>query len=237
MLENRKIILFIVEGKNDQIELQTILRARYDSDYFRHYIDRYLVIHGDLLVKTKKEKIVKTLNDLFVDWRQGKNQEHIRYQHSDICRIIQITDTDGVFIPDSSVIEADEGKVRYLDDSIRYLDRNWIIGRNRKKAGVIKKLIDTDQIDQIEYKIFFASCNMEHVLFDVRENQVNEKSDKARQFSLKCKSVEDLSQSILAVGVSSNGTYMESWEMIQKGHNSLQRHTNLNILLDYLEQI
>ena len=167
-----------------------------------------------------------------LSWRNGGEQPYLKISPSDVKKIVHVIDTDGAFIPECSIIQSDDGKVMYNDKSIHYCDRDFLVGRNRKKARVIHKLLDTRRIDNIPYEIFFASCNMDHLLFNERNSLVNDKGRNAMIFANQCKSREDLSDTIFADGIMASGSLSESWDMIQKEYNSLARHSNLNLFLD-----
>ena len=95
-MAKKKIILFIVEGPSDETSLSTVLSRIFSSSSVK-----FQVIHGDILTRgfTSPEKIVTAV------WDQVKAFMGVIYRKSDICRIVHLTDTDGVFIPDSAVVE------------------------------------------------------------------------------------------------------------------------------------
>lgn len=234
----KKYLLFIVEGNNDKREIQAILRAVGGQTFLENYVDTYHVHGGDLTTeKDSSEKtIVGKLNKLVVAWRNGGEQPYQRIVPSDVKKIIHVIDTDGVFIPESAILETDDAKVNYGDRFVRYIDRAFLVGRNRKKARVVRKLLEVKQIDNIPYEIYFASCNMDHLLFNERNSLPNDKGRNAFIFASKCKDISYLQESIYADGIRANGTIDESWNMIQAGYNSLARHSNMNILLDVINK-
>lgn len=229
----KKYLLFIVEGKNDRRELQAIIRAACGTTFLDNYVDAYHVHNGDITTEanSSEKTIIKKLNDIVSAWRKGGESPYQKIPTSDVARIIHIIDTDGVFIPESSIIQTDDGKVQYFDQQIHYLDRSIIIGRNRKKAKVIRRLLETKTIDNIPYQVLFASCNMDHVLFNDRNPLPKDKDANSFDFARKCTNALFLQDNVFVKGVCAEGTYHDSWEMIQSGYNSLARHTNLNILL------
>ena len=234
----KKYLLFIVEGRNDKKEIQAILRAAAEPAFSENYVDAYHVHGGDLFTeKDSSEKtIIGKLNKIVLAWRNGGEQPFQRIIPSDVKKIIHIIDTDGTFIPEDSIIETEDGKVLYFDESMHYFDRAFLVGRNRKKARIIRKLLATRQIDNIPYELLFASCNMDHLLFNDRNPLPNAKGENALVFSGKCKSRVDLQNSVFAEGICASGTLADSWNMIQKKYNSLARHTNINLLLDAINE-
>ena len=236
-METRKYVLFIVEGKNDQTEIQAMLRAYCAENFKNKYADTYLPYHGDITFTESEKTIVKKLNDLVLAWRRGEKpiRPFCPVLPSDVAKIVHVIDLDGTFIPEDCVVLGDVGNVEYTEDSIRYMDRDFIIGRNRKKARAIRKLLTIKAVDNVPYDVFFMSCNMDHVLFDTRNPMSKAKGFNARTFASRCKKPEDLANSIFSESVCSNDSLTESWEFIQKDCNSLNRHTNFNLLLQELK--
>ena len=62
---------------------------------------KFQVVHGDVLTRdfTSSDKIVTAV------WNQVKAFMGEIYKKSDICRIVHLTDMDGVFVPDDAVVE------------------------------------------------------------------------------------------------------------------------------------
>ena len=231
-------MLFIVEGNNDKKEIQAILRGACGQAFTDYFVDAYHVHKGDITTEkdTSEKTIIDKLNKIVIAWRNGGEQPYQKISPSDVSRIVHIVDTDGAFIPESSIVESEDAKPKYYDKSIQYYDRAFLVGRNRKKARVIRKLIETKRIDNIPYEILFTSCNMDHVLFNERNPIRNDKGQNAFLFAGKCKSREDLQESIFNIEICASGTVSDSWNMIQQNHNSLARHSNLNLLLEEIIQ-
>ena len=234
----KKYILFIVEGENDKREIQTILRAACGSSFFDNYVDAYHVHKGDVTTETDTtdKTIIEKLNKIVISWRKGGEHPFQKIPVSDIYRIIQVVDTDGVFVPEHAIVNTDDGKTQYFEKAIHCYNRNLIITRNRKKAKVLGKLLETKRIDNVPYELYFASCNMDHLLFDERNLDPSDKKPYAMRFASKCKNKDDLKECIFAEDICAKVSHADSWIMIQNGYNSLQRHTNLNLLLNAIEQ-
>ena len=140
---------------------------------------------------------------------------------------------DGTFIPEDSVIESDTGRLQYSDNTIECISRSEIVGRNRRKSSIIRRLTQVHQIDNIPYIILFASRNMDHVLFNAPNSSKKEKLDNAWRFISACeKGPEILAETVFKDGIGTDKEYTESWEEIQRDYESLRRHTNLNIMLE-----
>ncbi len=234
----KKYVLFIVEGKNDQIEIQAMLRAYCANSLQDKYVDIYLPYNGDITFDETEKTITGKLTEAVLSWRRGETRLHPFHpvSPSDVAKIIHVIDTDGAFIPEDAIIADDVGDVEYNEDGIRCGDRAFIVGRNRKKAKAIKKLLSVPRIDNIPYEVFFVSCNMDHVLFGTRNPASKSKGPNARYFAAHCKSPDDLSLSVFGEGIRFDGPFPESWSFIQVDMNSLNRHTNLNLLLKDLSE-
>ena len=63
------------------------------------------------------------------------------YRKSDICRIVHLTDMDGVFYPDDAVVEDDSKEIGtppyYTETQIQTPNRTGILNRNQRKRDNI----------------------------------------------------------------------------------------------------
>lgn len=175
----------------------------------------------------------KILTETVLSWRKGETRLHPFHpvSPSDVAKIVHVIDTDGAFIPEDTIIEDDVGDVEYNKDGIRCGNKAFIVGRNRRKATSIRKLLSVSRIDNIPYEVFFVSCNMDHVLFGTRNPAPKSKGPNAWDFASHCKHPDNLNESVFGENIRFDGAYQESWSFIQHDMNSLNRHTNLNILL------
>ena len=236
----KKFILFIVEGYNDKTEIDAVLHSPWFEQYRQLYEPVFYITHGDVMlssirVRNRKVKVTavniqKVLDDIVLDFRRTSGP-YSNISVSDIQEVVQITDTDGTFIPRYNVIR-DNSCVysTYFDDCIRINNIDGIIGRNRRKSEIIKKLLNVKQIGNIPYSLYYVSCNMDHVLSNERNLSREAKGDNSKKFAFTCrKTPGHLSQSLFNSKIMANGTYEESWEIIQDGLNSLGRYTNFNL--------
>ena len=234
----KKYLLFIVEGINDKREIQAMIRAVTNNRFCDHYVDSYCIKGGDITAENKsnEKNIISKLNEVVINWRNGGEQPFQRIAVSDVERIIHIVDTDGAFVPESAVIETDDAKIQYYDDVMCSINRNETVNRNRKKARVLRKLIVTKQIDNIPYTVYFSSCNMDHLLFDIRNSDQPTKKKNSQLFAVRCQSEAYLKETVYSPQICAH-SFNESWDMIQQDRNSLRRHTNINIVLDVIKDL
>ncbi len=230
---SKKFILFVVEGKNDQKEIEAIIHLPYYSALLDRFEPRFLIINGDITadVQTNSKKILERLNKLVLDFRRnGDAFSNIKVQ--DIQRVIHIVDMDGAFIPEDNIKKGTIEFYQYTEDAMLVPNVQAAVGRNRKKAEVLRKLINTTQIGNIPYQIYFVSCNMDHFLFDDRMSDQNRKRTNAWKFQNICQVNPRQIERILSNELYISREYYESWELIQRGTQSLQRKTNINLFLE-----
>ncbi len=227
----KKFILFLVEGKNDEREIGAILHSPYFKKYKEKYEIQFWTKAGDITAckDVTIKNVQKKLTDILLDFRRnGVPYSNIRID--DIQEFVQIVDIDGVFIPDENVQKGGNSEFYYSDNAIITSNVDGAIGRNKKKAEILQKLFEVQQIGNVPYSIYYASCNMDHLLFDKRNSDRGEKCNNSENFADKCDEHPSiLAESVFKKGIGAEGTYSESWSFIQQGCNSLQRYTNINL--------
>lgn len=147
---------------------------------------------------------------------------------------------DAVFISEENIYEDQSAnKLIYKEDGIYAKNIESVIKRNNKKKGLLNLLLSTNKVyKSVPYRVFYFSCNLEHVLHDKIEVEEKLKIKYARDFQDKY--IDDLDgfvnlicNSIFTV----DKEYKDSWDFIKKDNNSIKRFTNFNILLkDYLNE-
>ena len=158
-MAKKKVMLFIVEGPTDETSLSTVLNRIFSSATVK-----FQVIHGDILTRdfTSSDKIVAAV------WEQEKEFMGSIYRKSDICRIVHLTDMDGVFIPDDAVVENDTVEIDtppyYTETQIQTPNRAGILDRNQRKRNNIDRLSACPKVAGIPYSMYYFSLNLEHKL-------------------------------------------------------------------------
>lgn len=148
--------------------------------------------------------------------------------------IIHIVDTDGVYIPEIDIKEADVEKAQYYEDHIDVKNVKAIVNRNRRKGAILYKLRKTGKINGIPYRIYFNSCNLEHVLYDELKDFIDEEKqilsdDFADKYDGKINEfIEFISDNQIAVP----GTFQKTWDYIEKDRNSLNRYSNMHLIFE-----
>lgn len=227
----KKFLLFLVEGKNDELEINAILHSPFFDKVREKYQYYFLPNNGDLTSSSgvSSKNVQQKLNDILLDFRKrGVPFNNIKV--SEIAGFVHIVDIDGCFIPADRIKKGSDSAFIYTDDTIITSNVDGAIGRNKKKAGILSKLSTINLIGNVPYKIYYVSCNMDHLLFNRRMLNPREKTAFAYKFINDCSGRPDiLNDSFFREGIMASGTYEESWTFIQEGLNSLNRHTNFNL--------
>ncbi len=243
----KKLVLFLVEGTSDMKALSNTISKYYeeiDKDYQVNFLflqdDRQE--HGDITSKfgVKPDNIEKLIYDLFVQ----KFLINYGLYPKDISEIIQIVDLDGAFIEPDRVIQAlpeCNRRVVYKDDHIEAQNVNSIRERNDRKKANLNHLISLREIKvkskKIRYSVYYFSTNLDHFLHGDANMDGDQKGTKAEEFMEKCKvDISAFKKAFLQDAKELElSTYVDSWDFIKKGTNSLGRYSNLHLLLNRIE--
>ncbi|MCI8316635.1 MAG: hypothetical protein HFH74_16680 [Lachnospiraceae bacterium] len=225
-MSEKKVVVFIVEGPSDEAALGTIMK-----EYFSSNEVQFIVVHGDITLKdyVSDDSILKKINEQI----EGIKSRY-RYSQEDFIKVIHIVDMDGVYIPDMDIIEADVEKIQYYEDHIDTKSTSIIVERNRRKGDILYKLRKTGKVNGIPYRIYFNSCNLEHVLYgELKDYSDEEKQILSDDFAEKYEGKSDeFIEFISASNVAVPGTYQNTWDYIEKDKNSLNRHTNMHLIFE-----
>lgn len=225
-MARKKIVLVIVEGPSDDVALGMTLSKVYDKDTIYVHI-----MHGDITTKRgiKSQNIVAKLGNDVTTYAKSQH-----YKASDFKQIIHIVDMDGAYIPDNKILEKKNClEIQYESDGIFTNNKVGIIKRNQQKKDNLYRLRSCGTIWAIPYRVYYMSCNLDHVLYDKQNSTDETKENDAYAFAKKYKdNVEEFEEFICNSPFSVNGDYKESWEYIEKDLNSVNRHTNLCICIE-----
>ena len=96
------------------------------------------------------------------------------------------------------------------------------------------KLYSTVKIHYIRYRLYYNSCNLEHVLFNrLKDFSDDEKEELSDDFAEKYEGkVQDCINFISDSDIAVSGTYKQTWKYIEKDKNSLQRHSNMHLIFE-----
>lgn len=225
-LARRKIVFVIVEGPSDDTALGVALNQVYDRDAVHIHIMR-----GDITTRAGVTplNIISRIGDAVKGYAKSQH-----YAAGDFKQIIHIVDTDGAYIPDTNVIEEDNvQKTMYGSDGIHTSNAEGIIARNSAKRENLYRLRANKSIWGVPYRVYYMSCNLDHVLYGKRNSTDEEKENDAYAFAKKYRNDrERFAEFICHSDFSVMGDFKESWAHIEEGLNSLERYTNLCVCID-----
>ena len=227
-MNEKKVVAVIVEGPSDEMAIGGILKEFFSSEEVQ-----FAVVHGDLTsdYNVTVKNVVSKIRALIESIR-GK----YGYQWGDFLRIIHIADTDGAFTV-NCIQEADVENIQYYEDHIEYFKIDEVEKRNKHKSDIMYKLYTTGKVHDVPYRLYFNSCNLEHVLYgELKDFTDDEKEILSDDFAEKyegkaLKFIDFISDRSFAV----EGTYRETWKYIEKGKHSLQRHSNMHLIFEKCE--
>lgn len=221
-MSRKKIVFVIVEGLSDETALGVLLNRIYDSNVV--YVQ---VMHCDITTElgVNVSNVVAKIGNIV------KKYAKRTFKSGDFSKIIHITDTDGVFIPDDSVVE-DVAAVKplYSITEIHTQRKSEIENRNLQKRECLNQLSSTSRIWGVSYQIYYMSCNLDHALYGKLNSTDDEKEDDAFAFAQRYK--DDISGFMKYINESDfsvPGSYPQSWQYIREGLHSLERHTNFGL--------
>ena len=183
-MAHKKVVLVIVEGPSDDVALGVMLNQIFDKDAVHIHI-----MHGDITTKrgVRPDNILVRIGNVIREYAKSQH-----YKSRDFKQIIHITDTDGTFIPDEKVIDdINNEEVVYESDGIHTMNKQGIINRNKQKKANLIKLKSIEQVWNIPYRIYYMSCNLDHVLYNKRNSSDEEKEENAYSFAKKYKNDVD----------------------------------------------
>ncbi len=220
------MIAFVVEGPSEEAALGTVM-----SEYFSGSEVKFTVVHGDITLKdyVSMDGILKKIKEQI-----DSVKKKYRYETEDFIKIIHLTDTDGVFIEDGDIFPGSQDTIEYFTDHIETPHIESTSKRNHRKADILLKLRRTGKINGIPYKIYFNSCDLEHVLYNTLEDFTDE--DKQRMsddFAEKYEgNIDKFIEFVSCSDFTVPGTYQKTWDFIEKSRNSLKRFSNMSLLFN-----
>lgn len=224
-MTRKKIIFVIVEGSSDETALGAALSQLYrESSVYVH------IMHGDI---TSRNGVFPNNIILKIAAELKNYAKSSHFRSKDFWKIIHIVDTDGVFIPDSQIKECEAClKPIYKEDGIYTHSKSDIIKRNRNKRENLSKLRSVNIIWKIPYKVYYMSCNLDHVLHNKRNSEDEEKEKDAYSFAKKYnKNQKAFINFMCKSDFSVTSGYKESWDFIMEDMNSVNRFSNFALCI------
>lgn len=237
MSNMKKVILFVVEGTSDKEALEPIISELIDTN-----LVRFEVLRGDATASIFEPYYQKNMKDrikIIVD-NYLKNNRGI--QKKFIEKIIYITDTDGCFIDNEYIHFNDADKeFRYEDDGIYTNNVKGVEQRNKFKSRNLNVLHSASKIYNLQIETYYFSCNLDHVLYNIRNLKQNLKEDYAIDFAEQyVEKEQEFIKFLNKEDIPMGKDYNESWIQIKESLNSLMRHSNFHVFfkknIEYLKE-
>ncbi|WP_332648952.1 hypothetical protein [Lysinibacillus sp. 54212] len=236
---SKKVILIIVEGHTEEEVFYDFLQERYNNEEIRIDVQK-----GDILSDWNNHNINKKVGKIIKQYLTK-----YRLLPQDLLAVVHFTDTDGCFIPKDGVVISPQHteNLTYSNEAIYVVDedkKQKIEQRNKLKAINVKKLAENEIFSinriKIPYSIFYFSTNLDHLLWNERNEFRDEKMERAEFFmkNLKIPLEQFLRQ---FSKIEENFSYREkltlSWEYVMERYNSLQRCTNVPLMFDMIDRV
>lgn len=224
----KKVVLFLTEGITDEISLQQIVSEIVNDNNVKFSFFETDITTNDRGVTPSniKKRVREKINEKL-------REDHLR--KSDLLEVIHLVDTDGAYIDECHMEEAEVDRFVYSIDKIQARDVEKIKERNEQKRLNLDELIATNYIfKDVHYKVFYFSCDLEHVLHDkINVKDREEKSRLANEFEeLYEGREEEFITFINQLSLKSPGTYEETWTYIKDKNNSLKRFSNFHLFFE-----
>ena len=224
-MKAKKAVIFIVEGITDKISLGSITsRLSRDRDI------RFYIMNGDVTSDgaTNRKNAVDKMTS-----RINRYCRDNFLKRSDIERIVHLVDSDGAYIEDKHIERAKAGGLRYTTKHIYAKSVKYVAERNEKKREIMDVLSACPSILGISYRVYYFSCNLEHVLHKEISMQDRRKKHKAEEFADRFyKREEDFLDFINDPEFAVPGSYSQTWEFIRQERNSLNRYSNFHLYFE-----
>jgi hypothetical protein len=220
---SKQIILIIVEGVSDKNALEGIFKVVLQKENSIEFV----VYDGDILQSLDPvKKIIQKCKE---------TMSYNGFFAFDIRNIVQISDLDGCYIDELNIVKMETGCIKYNESTIACKDVSKIIARNNNKRTSIELLrtmnvITVDKIP-IPFKLFYNSCNLEHVLYNEKNVKKCLKVTKAMSFALEY----DSRESAFISFIRSHALFKEEvdlWEHVKIDNNSLHKSSTMYFLFD-----
>lgn len=235
----KKVIIVLVEGETEEI----LLKERLREIFSKHQI-HFDVQRGDLFFdfNRRQSAIKNVIGDVITSIMKVR-----KYKKEDIVAVLQIIDTDGVFIRDENIVinNNQEMATVYNENEITVKNkdqREFIIERNQERKRNINMMNSVESVikGKIPYQIYYMSRHLEHVVFNEPNPNKDKKVENMDRFiDNLTEHIEDfLSEWMFHLdGKTLVEKYRESWMKISRETESLKRRTNVPLLFDYLDEI
>ncbi|MDP8200900.1 MAG: hypothetical protein P9M11_02030 [Candidatus Tenebribacter burtonii] len=235
---SKRVVIIIVEGDSDEELLINRLREIFEDNEIL-----FEPQNGDIFYDYNSDKPIKAIVGNIAKAILTKR----KFKPSDILAILHIMDTDGCFVKEENVIinSTQDIQTFYNPNSISVIDRKQqdrIIKRNKKRRINVKEVNSISSIvgSRYKYQLYYFSRNLEHVIFNEPNPKNKSKYDNIEEFLDNL--TEPIEQYLMRylpdlANTNYSDNYRQSWSFIEQEINSLQRFTNVPLLIDFINEI
>lgn len=221
-----KAIIFLVEGDTDELSLGGIMQK-----YLKPRREYFQVIGTDITsdYDTNPSNILTKINREI-----HCKLDEIKLFESDLVSVVHLVDMDGAYVSDDCIREMNPiDHWIYNQDVIFVSSKEEAVKRNKRKRENLEALQSLNCVgmgEEIPYRVFYFSCNLEHVLHNnayvpskIKRSMADEFAD--RYYCDVKGFVDFISNSDFSV----DGSWRGSWDFIKSGEKSLHRYTNFGL--------
>lgn len=231
----KKYVIVIVEGQSDKTALSLLFNRTFREAGIKF---AFIPTDGDLTsdLKSNPSNVVKKIHQIANGFMSTK-----KLKPADILMIVQLTDADGAFIPDEAVrYSAGYEKPYYSVHGIETDNPEGIRNRNERKRSNILRLYQIGHINiqkhPVPFRMYYMSANLDHVLYQEPNLDPELKVEKADEFKERyADHLEEFRIFLYSFIKTVSENYPDSWSYLQQGLHSLERETNLGLLMKELE--
>ena len=224
MIPEKKIVLFIVEGFNDETALAVSLETLISTD-----IIKFEITDGDITSDYYGKDIAAKVGDCV-----KKHCDKYNYSKDDFAEVVLLVDMDGAFIGGKSYhISHKHYEPFYAADKILYHNPDKLIKSHEIKQRNLSRLVLLSKVFRsIPFSVYFFSCNLDHVICGDANLVQGSKHKIAADFDKQYKNnPAGFVMFFHADDITVGEKYQESWNYIKQNNNSLKRCSNFNIYL------
>ena len=224
MIPDKKIVLFIVEGFNDETALAVSLETLISTNNIK-----FEITDGDITSDYYGKDIAAKVGDCV-----KRHCDKYNYSKEDFAEVILLVDMDGSFIDNEAYHMSKEHSSPYYDaDKILYNNPDKLMKSHEIKCRNLSRLILLSKVYRIiPFSVYFFSCNLDHVICNDANLSQELKHKIAAKFDKQYKNnPAGFINFFHADDIAVSDKYNDSWDYIKRDNNSLKRYSNFNVYL------
>ena len=225
--DEKKIILFLVEGEHDVAAL---------NEPFKNVLMKYSqnknikleFTYGDITsdIENRRESISHVVSNHV----RGYCEEYF-LEKDDILQAVLLLDMDGAYTECEMVQDDTLENTFYGENSIICKNPTELQRTHEQKRKQMDTLITLKKVfGGIPFRLYFMSCNLDHVICGNANNDDKYRASEDFKHNYE-KNADEFIAFFNNPEIILSNDYAESWDAIRQGENSLKRYSNINIFL------